>query len=86
MTIEFVTIEPASIKKLSWANKAMDDEEFMEWFDHARPYIDGALVELVDGNYSRFVAADGGEPEDNSFYRDLSWVVDELNALAKKVK
>lgn len=27
----------------------------------------------------KFVACDGGEPEDHSFYRDLSWVVRLLN-------
>ena len=27
----------------------------------------------------RFIAADGGEPEDQTLTRDFSWVVDELN-------
>jgi hypothetical protein len=34
------------------------------------------------GNRVRYVASDGGEPEDQSFLRDWSWVVDELNQAA----
>lgn len=34
----------------------------------------------------RFVASDGGEPEDQLLVRDWSWVADELNKLAKEVE
>ena len=34
----------------------------------------------------RLVGMDGGEPEDATFGRDWSWVVDELNALAEETQ
>lgn len=37
-----------------------------------------ALVDSLDG---RELGTDGGEPEDQSFWRDWSWVPDELNKL-----
>jgi hypothetical protein len=52
-----------------------DWEEGMENYDYRH-----ALVEVdKDGNIIRDIAWDGGEPEDNSFLRDYSWVCDELN-------
>jgi len=44
------------------------------------------LVEFVDGKANRTVGVDGGEPEDQTFWRDWHWVVDELNKLAKEIK
>lgn len=34
----------------------------------------------------RFVAMDGGEPEDQTFYRDWSWVPEELNKLLELIE
>lgn len=42
------------------------------------------LVEFAAGKYVRTVGCDGGEPEDNTFGRDWSWVPDELNKLAEE--
>ena len=39
-------------------------------------------VELVDTKTGDVVGSDGGEPEDNTFYRDWSWVPDLLNKVA----
>lgn len=33
----------------------------------------------------RLVHVDGGEPEDQTFYRDWNWIVAELNKLAEGV-
>lgn len=56
--------------------------------DEASEIYDGEyrnfLVEFdVSGDPIRLVAVDGGEPEDQTLCRDLSWVVEELNALAE---
>lgn len=42
------------------------------------------LYRITDGVEEEF-AYDGGEPEDNSFNRDLSLYVSELNRLAKLI-
>jgi len=43
------------------------------------------LVELdAEGQVVREVSSDHGEPEDNSFHRDWSWVPVELNRLAEE--
>ena len=34
----------------------------------------------------RHVAADGGEPEDQTFGRDLNWIIHELNKLADEAE
>jgi hypothetical protein len=39
-------------------------------------------VELVDTKTGEVVGSDGGEPEDNTFYRDWSWVPELLNKVA----
>ena len=39
-------------------------------------------VELVDTKTGEVVGSDGGEPEDNTFYRDWSWVPTLLNKVA----
>jgi hypothetical protein len=53
--------------------------------DDAADYCDADRCFLLDtaSTPPRLVAADGGEPEDQSFGRDLSWVVSELNAVAE---
>lgn len=40
---------------------------------------------LFDTQDKRVVGTDGGEPEDQTFGRNWSWVPDELNALAARV-
>ena len=49
-----------------------------DWATHeaTKVYVDGELV--IDGGY-------GGEPEDNTRYRDYSWVEAGIEALAKKL-
>lgn len=37
-----------------------------------------ALFEVIDGQPTRLIDVDGGEPEDNSFRRDWGWVPGEL--------
>lgn len=54
-----------------------------ENYDFYEKY-DTLLFEFCDGKAVRYVASDGGEPEDATLYRDFNWVVDELNALAKE--
>lgn len=45
--------------------------------DHEYRYY---VVKLnTDGTFQRFVATEGGEPEDQTLGRDWSWVVPELN-------
>lgn len=43
-------------------------------------------TELVDTKTGEVVGWDGGEPEDNSFGRDWSWVCPLLNKVAKEDK
>ena len=50
-----------------------DDNGVMAKFDD-----DGVFIEVV--------GYDGGEPEDNAFYRDYKWVETELNKLADRIK
>ena len=50
-------------------------EEAEEWMDSERMFM---LETLPDGKV-RHLGTDGGEPEDNRFYRDWSWVETELN-------
>ena len=38
--------------------------------------------ELVDTKTGEVVGTDGGEPEDNTFYRDWAWVPTLLNKVA----
>jgi len=43
----------------------------------------GMLIELDDdGKFVRIVGYGGGEPEDNTLYRDYSWIEREMNKLA----
>ncbi len=42
--------------------------------------------ELVDTSTGDVVGSDGGEPEDNTFYRDWSWVPTLLNKVAEEAK
>ena len=55
--------------------KALPDAEGFGYRDECQ-----YLAEFVPGETPRLVGSDGGEPEDNSFYRDWAWVVGELNA------
>lgn len=48
-----------------------------------RSYCRSILVDSFDG---REVFSDGGEPEDQSLFRDLSVMVDELNTLAASLE
>jgi len=41
-----------------------------------------ALVDAADG---RELGTDGGEPEDQSFWRDWAWVPDEMNKLGNEI-
>ena len=41
-----------------------------------------ALVDAADG---RELGTDGGEPEDQSFWRDWAWVSDEMNKLDNEI-
>lgn len=41
---------------------------------------------LIDTETNTQIASDGGEPEDNSFGRDWSWVPDLLNQLADEIR
>ena len=45
-----------------------------------------SYTELVDTKTGEVVGSDGGEPEDNSFGRDWSWVCPLLNKVAEEVK
>jgi hypothetical protein len=51
-----------------------DDWEDEDDWDY-RIYL---YLQKDDGEYE-FIASDGGEPEDNTFRRDWSWVPGELN-------
>lgn len=54
--------------------------------DEAEDFCDEDRMFLLDTKDTppRLVAADGGEPEDQTFRRDLAWVVRELNKLAEE--
>jgi len=43
------------------------------------------LYRIDDGGVYHYFHCDGGEPEDNWFFRDWSWVPDELNKLAAMI-
>lgn len=44
------------------------------------------LVRINDDGTEDDLGWDGGEPEDNLFYRSWSWVPKELNALADQLR
>jgi hypothetical protein len=50
----------------------------VDFYDDDDGYRMG-IWRFEDGNPVEFLAADGGEPEDNSFYRDGSWITPALN-------
>lgn len=64
--------------------KVMSFEELPVWVDKdglsnnggGKEYANYIVIE--DGEYRR-VYSDAMEPEDKSFYRDLSWIVEEIN-------
>lgn len=55
--------------------------------EDAKDYYDDYRCFLLDtaATPPRLVAADGGEPEDQRFSRDLHWTVSELNNLAQQL-
>lgn len=52
-------------------------DEFGDWSDFIN-----LLYRIDDDGSYHLLAADGGEPEDQSFWRDWNWVPEELNRLA----
>ena len=64
-------------------------EELPEWVDKNDLSNNGAGKEysnyiiIEDRNY-KAVYSDAMEPEDKCFYRDLSWIVEELNRKQNK--
>lgn len=55
----------------------------IEELDHWDGYGHSYLYETDGTRPTRLVGRDGGEPEDNLFIRDWSWVETELNRLAE---
>ena len=71
--------------KLICSEDATDD---LVGVDEWKPYEDEgdiryAVYECVDDIPIRFLGCDGGEPEDQTLWRDWKWVVDELNRAYK---
>ena len=62
------------------------DDPRLEKFEYCDKYSNVLVQVTSSGEVIRFINSDGGEPEDQSFLRDWSWVVDELNALADKIE
>lgn len=50
------------------------DDFVKEQYDIKFDYERNALVRFEDGEPVTILALDGGEPEDNSFFRDWRWV------------
>jgi len=61
-------------QKVAWEGNYPDTWEPDDYDDinHIYRFEDGVPVEML--------ACDGGEPEDNTFYRDGRWIVPALNA------
>jgi hypothetical protein len=51
-------------------------EQHREW--------NNALYDFKDESKPVFLGVDGGEPEDQTFYRDLEWLIQLLNQVAKE--
>ena len=66
-----------------------DVPEELRYYDVDDPWIRmfSCLVEYdKNNNPLRIVASDGGEPEDQTFHRNWSWVVKEMNKLDNEIK
>ena len=67
--------------KLMTADEALD----LGIIDY-RPYKYAECVIAVEDGKYRFVGSDGGEPVDASLGRDFSWVLEELNLVARRLE
>lgn len=74
ITYGVVTLEYAVKAKLpDWEEFANEDGNVISWHEY-----DNAIYMFDNGVAVKLLATDGGEPEDNSFVRDGSWIAGAL--------
>lgn len=65
---------------------SVDDALARGWTDHYDRGPGWLLVEMRGDTFVRIVGSDIADPKDKTLARDLCWVVDEMNALARRAK
>ncbi len=79
ITYEVISINDALKRGLPGADVRWDGPAGNDRYYHHEDW-EASLWRCEDGQPVEFISEDGGEPEDNSFYRDGSWIAPALQA------
>lgn len=73
--VEYKVVSLAEAERLGYP-----PPRYTTWDDWSNDEYQSAIYCVESGFATKCLAVDGGEPEDNSFVRDGSWIAPALNA------